>query len=86
MLHNFTKNQQKSLFICFLREVRLVTNLLHQIDRGGGTVVEIPEQVTSTEHRDRYVVRSLMEEAITSSQLEGAATTREVAKKMPAEG
>ena len=63
----------------------LVTDLLHQIDRGGGTFVEIPEQVTSAEHRDRYVVRSLMEEAITSSQLEGAVTTREVAKKMLAE-
>jgi Fic family protein len=64
----------------------LVTDLLHQIDRGGGTFVEIPEQVTNNEQRDRYVVRSLMEEAITSSQLEGAATTREVAKKMLAEG
>ncbi len=64
----------------------LVTDLLHQIDRGGGTCVEIPEQVMSAEHRDRYVVRSLMEEAITSSQLEGAATTREVAKKMLTEG
>ncbi|MSU57726.1 MAG: Fic family protein [Pedosphaera sp.] len=64
----------------------LVTDLLHQIDRGGGTFVEIPEQVTNAEQRDRYVVRSLMEEAITSSQLEGAATTREVAKKMLAEG
>ncbi len=64
----------------------LVTDLLHQIDRGGGTCVEIPEQVTNAEQRDRYVVRSLMEEAITSSQLEGAATTREVAKKMLAEG
>ena len=64
----------------------LVADLLHQIDRVGGTFVQIPEQVTSAEHRDRYVVRSLMEEAITSSQLEGAATTREVAKKMLAEG
>lgn len=64
----------------------LVADLLHQIDRGGGTFVEIPEQVTSAEHRDRYLIRSLMEEAITSSQLEGAATTREVAKKMLAEG
>ena len=64
----------------------LVADLLHQIDRGGGTFVQIPEQVTSAENRDRYVVRSLMEEAITSSQLEGAATTREVAKKMLAEG
>jgi Fic family protein len=64
----------------------LVTDLLHQIDRGGGTFVEIPEPVTNAEQRDRYLVRSLMEEAITSSQLEGAATTREVAKKMLAEG
>lgn len=64
----------------------LVSDLLHQIDRGGGTFVEIPEQVTTAEQRDRYVVRSLMEEAITSSQLEGAATTREVAKKMLTEG
>jgi len=64
----------------------LVTDLLHQIDRGGGTFVEIPEQINNAEQRDRYLVRSLMEEAITSSQLEGAATTREVAKKMLAEG
>lgn len=64
----------------------IVADLLHQIDRGGGTFVEIPEQVTNTEQRDRYVVRSLMEEAITSSQLEGAATTRDVAKKMLSEG
>src|SRR5438445_453849 len=53
----------------------LVTELLHQIDRGGGTLVEIPQEVTNPEQRDRYLVRSLMEEAITSSQLEGAATT-----------
>lgn len=64
----------------------LVADLLHQIDRGGGTFIEIPEQVTNPEQRNRYVVRSLMEEAITSSQLEGAATTREVAKKMLSEG
>jgi len=32
--------------------------------------------------RDRFLVRSLMEEAMTSSQLEGAATTTQVAKEM----
>jgi Fic family protein len=64
----------------------LVTSLLHHIDRGGGTLLEIPERITNAQQRDRYVVHSLMEEAITSSQLEGAATTREVAKKMLAEG
>ena len=34
------------------------------------------------EHRERYLVSSLMEEAISSSQMEGAATTRRVAKDM----
>ena len=42
----------------------------------------MPEQITSPETKDRYYVRSLIEEATTSSQLEGAATTRRVAKEM----
>jgi Fic family protein len=37
---------------------------------------------TQPEHMERYLVRSLMEEAMTSSQLEGAATTTHVAKDM----
>lgn len=64
----------------------VVSDLLHQIDRDGGTSIEMPEQIRTPEHRDRFIVRSLMEEAITSSQLEGAATTRDVAKKMLSEG
>jgi len=63
-----------------------VAELLHQIDRDGGTLLQSVEPVTDPDERDRYVIRSLMEEAITSSQLEGAAVTREVAKKMLAEG
>lgn len=55
---------------------------LHQIDLGAGGSVSIPEPITNPQTRDRYLVRSLMEEAITSSQLEGAVTTREVAKEM----
>ncbi|HEY6723652.1 MAG TPA: Fic family protein [Polyangiaceae bacterium] len=54
----------------------------HQIDLGAGGQVELPEPITNPQTRDRYVVSSLIEEAITSSQLEGAATTREVAKQM----
>lgn len=38
--------------------------------------------VISSENRERYLVGSLMEEAIFSSQMEGAATTRKVAKEM----
>ena len=55
---------------------------LHKIDLGTGGLVSIPEPIVNPQARDRYLVRSLMEEAITSSQLEGAATTREVAKNM----
>ncbi len=60
----------------------LVQEELHQIDLGAGGLVSIPEPVTNPQTRDRYLVSSLMEEAITSSQLEGAVTTREVAKEM----
>ena len=41
-----------------------------------------PTDIASSDMRDRYIVHSLIEEAITSSQLEGAATTRVVAKDM----
>ena len=55
---------------------------LHQIDLQAGAGVVAPEAVTTRTSRDRYLLSSLMEEAITSSQMEGAATTRDVAKAM----
>lgn len=55
---------------------------LHKIDQGAGGFVQMPDQITNPDTRDQYYVGSLIEEAITSSQLEGAATTREVAKDM----
>ena len=60
----------------------MVMEELHQIDLGSGGMVSLPEPITHPQTRDRYLVRSLIEEAITSSQLEGAVTTREVAKEM----
>lgn len=59
---------------------------LHLIDLSAGGTVQIPEPVLNPDTKDRYLVRSLIEESITSSQLEGAATTREVAKEMLREG
>lgn len=59
-----------------------IARQLHEIDLGAGGRIGIPEPVTNPETRDQYLIRSLMEEAITSSQLEGAVTTREVAKEM----
>ena len=60
----------------------VVQSLLHEVDRNAAGQIQIPELVTTPQNRDRYIVRSLMEEAITSSQLEGAATTHKVAKDM----
>jgi Fic family protein len=60
--------------------------VLHRIDlhAGGSVETTLPtlEPITNPETRKRYLMRSLLEEAITSSQLEGAATTREVAREM----
>lgn len=55
---------------------------VHQIDLGLGGHIQMPEQVTNPETRDAYCVSSLIDEAITSSQLEGATTTRPVANQM----
>jgi Fic family protein len=59
---------------------------LHHVDSLAHGVIKQPEPVTNPETRDTYLVRSLIEEATTSSQLEGASTTREVAKRMIREG
>lgn len=59
-----------------------VLRRVHKIDRDASGKIEISEQVTNPETRDRYIVNSLIQEAITSSQLEGASTTVEQAKDM----
>lgn len=53
---------------------------LHHFDLYLGGVLE--GEIIPSEDKNRYLISSIMEEAIASSQLEGAATTREVAKEM----
>lgn len=56
---------------------------LHRIDQRCGGEVAMDEVVTSDgQAGQRYLVNSLMEEAIRSSQLEGATTSRTVAKEL----
>ncbi|MBY0544972.1 MAG: Fic family protein [Gammaproteobacteria bacterium] len=52
------------------------------IDRAMGNSAQANNSVLNTQIRDTYLVNSLIEESITSSQLEGAVTTRNVAKEM----
>jgi Fic family protein len=55
---------------------------LHSIDQsvGGGFLLEGTDLLPDA--KERHIVSSLMEEAIASSQIEGAATTRRVAKEI----
>ncbi|MCL1973977.1 MAG: Fic family protein, partial [Bacteroidetes bacterium] len=55
--------------------------LLHYFDMNiGGNLTG--EQIIPSENKNAYLISSIMEEAIASSQMEGAATTRKVAKDM----
>ena len=55
---------------------------LHLMDKGTSGHLETGLESVNTEGRGRYIISSLMEEAIASSQLEGAATTRKIAKEV----
>lgn len=60
-----------------------VLRLLHFVDQRCAGEVAMDEVVTSDAHaQQRYLVNSLMEEAIRSSQLEGATTSRQIAKEL----
>ncbi len=59
---------------------------LHPLDQRAGGRIGMAETVANPKTRNRYIINSLMEEAITSSQLEGASTTRQVAADMIREG
>ena len=58
-----------------------ISELLHKFDLNLGGILESSTTIPDHE-KDKYLISSLMEEAIASSQLEGAATTRKVAKEM----
>lgn len=64
----------------------LVLKMLHEIDRDLVSRLRGSEQIANPHTRDTYAINALIEEAITSSQLEGASTTRGVAKHMLREG
>jgi Fic family protein len=60
-----------------------VQRQLHFVDQHCSGEIAMTEVVTTDEHaRHHYLVNSVMEEAIRSSQLEGATTSRQAAKEM----
>ncbi len=63
-------------------EIDPMGKYFHEIDLKCAGTIQMPEPIVNPDTRDQYYISSLIEEAITSSQLEGAATTRRVAKDM----
>jgi Fic family protein len=55
---------------------------LHWLDRHASGSIQAESAITDPQTRNTYLIRSLIEEAISSSQLEGASTTQNVAKEM----
>ncbi|MDY4902817.1 MAG: Fic family protein [Treponema sp.] len=65
----------------FLKETSAMQQALHNFDMNfGGTLSS--SSILTDKNRQYYLISSLMEEAIASSQMEGASTTRKVAKEM----
>ncbi len=60
----------------------MIGRLLHEIDLGAGGNIGMPDPIANPQTRSQYIMHSLFQEAVTSSQLEGAATTRAEAKEM----
>ncbi|TPW16983.1 MAG: hypothetical protein FD130_837 [Halothiobacillaceae bacterium] len=60
----------------------IVQKELHWLDRHASGSLQAEEAITDPQTRNTYLIRSLIEEAISSSQLEGASTTLDVAKEM----
>ncbi len=60
----------------------IILRELQWLDRHAAGSIQAKEAITNPQTRNTYLIRSLIEEAINSSQLEGASTTRNVAKEM----
>ena len=68
----------------FFKWVRLTytDEYLHEIDMHTGGQIFATYEILSQDIKQKFLSRGVIEEAIASSQLEGAHTTRAVAKKM----
>lgn len=59
-----------------------VDEFLHKIDISSGGQIFTMMDILSESNKQKFISRGILEEAIASSQLEGAHTTRQAAKKM----
>jgi len=76
------KNNSKCVF--YLTDE--IQERLHWLDKNAAGTITSSIPVTNTSMRKAYIIKSLIREAISSSQMEGATTTRKVAKDMIRQG
>lgn len=77
----FGKKLKFGNYVFQFKETDLIFELLHEFDMNFGGIFT-SENIISDRNRQYYLLSSIMEEAIASSQMEGASTTRKVAKDM----
>ena len=63
-----------------------IMSTLHWLDQNASGMIGSSQSIVNSQMKNTYLIRSLIEEAITSSQLEGASTTWRVAKEMLRQG
>ena len=76
---------KRNLAFCYCLPA-IVQKELHWLDRHASGSIQAEEAITDPQMRNTYLISSLIEEAISSSQLEGASTTQNVAKEMIRQG
>lgn len=75
------RDKEQSSFWYWLPDI--VLKDLSLIDKkAGGEILADDSSIADPRSKDRFLINSIMEESIASSQLEGAATTRKHAKEM----
>jgi Fic family protein len=70
----------------YFSQIAQFQRALHDIDSNARGLIGMPGGAATSENRDVYLQKSLVEEPFSSSVLEGAATTRERARKIIEEG
>jgi Fic family protein len=63
-----------------------IEEILHWLDINTAGRISTEEPLIDSSLKDTYLIKSLVDEAISSSQLEGASTTRHIAKEMIRQG
>lgn len=67
-------------------KLKKMESFFHEIDLNAGGEISVEKSLDEKKNKQKLIFRGIIEESIASSQLEGASTSREMAKKFLREG